>query len=116
MAQQDQLGNARIVNIVLGVWLFISAFIWPHSYSQMTNTWILGVLCVLFALIAMRVPEARYLNTILAVWLFISVWALPSMMLGTQWNNALVAIAIFIVSLAPGYLPGPGTPRPISRP
>jgi len=115
MAQQDQLGNARIVNIVLGVWLFISAFIWPHSYSQMTNTWILGVLCVLFALIAMRVPEARYLNTILAVWLFISVWALPSLSLGTQWNNALVAIAIFIVSLAPGYLPGPGGTRPISR-
>jgi hypothetical protein len=113
MAQQD-FNNARIVNVILGVWLFISAFLWPHTYSQMTNTWILGVLAVAFALLAMRVPEARYLNTILAVWLFISVWALPTMSVATQWNNALVAIAIFLMSLAPGYLGGPGA-RPISR-
>ena len=114
MAQEDY-NNARIVNIVLGIWLFISAFIWPHAYAQMTNTWICGVLCVAFAVIAMRVPEARYLNTILAVWLFISVWALPSISVGTQWNNAIVAIVIFFVSLAPSYLGGPRA-RPISRP
>jgi len=110
----DNVMTARIVNIVLGIWLFVSAFIWPHSYAQMNNTWIVGVLVVVFALIATRVPEARYLNAILAVWLFISVWALPTMSVGTQWNNALVAIAIFLMSLAPGYLGGPGA-RPISR-
>jgi hypothetical protein len=115
MTQVDQAASARFVNIVLGIWLFISAFIWPHTYAQMTNTWILGVLCVAFALIAMRVPEARYLNTILAVWLFISVWALPSVSVGTQWNNAIVAILIFFVSLAPGYLTGPGTTTPRVR-
>ncbi len=115
MAQEDITNNARIIAVVLGVWLFVSAFLWPHSYAQMTNTWIVGVLCVAFALIAMRVPEVRYLNTIRAVWLFISVWALPTINTGTMWNNALVAIAIFIVSLAPGYLPGPGRPGPVSR-
>jgi len=72
------------------------------------------VLCVAFALIAMRVPEARYLNTLLAVWLFISVWALPRVTLATQWNNALVAIGIMALSLSAGYLGGPGS-RPISR-
>ncbi len=101
---QEEYANARIVNVVLGIWLFISAFIWPHSYAQMTNTWIVGELCVAFAVIAMRVAEVRYLNTILAVWLFISVWALPRLNVGTAWNNALVAIAMFFVSLSPGYL------------
>ena len=91
--------SARAVNVVLGVWLFISAFAWPHAQAQMTNTWILGVLCVAFALIAMRVPNTRYLNTAVAVWLFISAFALPSNDVGTIWNNALVAIAIFVVSL-----------------
>jgi hypothetical protein len=114
MTQQDQLANARIVNVVLGVWLFVSAFLWPHSYAQMSNTWIVGALCVVFALVAMRVPEARYLNTILAVWLFISVWALPSISLATQWNNALASVAVFIVSLVPTYLMGQGT-KPTSR-
>ncbi len=109
--------NARLINVLLGVWLFISAFLWPHTYEQMTNTWILGVLCVVFALIAMRVPQARYLNTALAVWLFISAFALPRATTGTLWNNILVAIAIFVVSLAPsgarpGYVTGGPTPPP----
>jgi hypothetical protein len=90
-----------MINVVLGVWLFISAFAWPHSHAQHANTWILGVLCVIFALAAMAAPMARYLNTALAIWLFISAWALPTASVGTIWNNVLVAIAIFIVSLVP---------------
>lgn len=101
---QENLSWPRVANVILGVWLFVSAFIWPHTYAQMTNTWILGVLCVIFAVVAMRVPQVRYLNTVLAIWLFISAWALPSMSTGTRWNNVLVAIAIFFFSLAPGYL------------
>ena len=93
--------GARTVNVILGIWLFISAFSWPHSQAQMANTWILGVLCVVFALIAMRVDQVRYLNTALAIWLFISAFALATHSHGTLWNNALVAIAVFIASLAP---------------
>ncbi len=93
---------ARGINVLLGIWLFISAFVWGHDPAQRTNTWILGVLCVVFALIAMSTAPVRYLNTALAIWLFISVWALPHHVLGTMWNNALVAIAVFILSLVPG--------------
>ncbi|MHB8419053.1 MAG: SPW repeat domain-containing protein [Myxococcales bacterium] len=92
---------ARIANIVLGVWLFISAFLWPHNYAQMTNTWVLGVLCVIFALVALTAPPARYLNTALAVWLFISAFALPTHLQGTIWNNAVAAVLIFFFSLVP---------------
>ncbi len=95
---------ARTLNVILGIWLFISAFVWPHTSSQFANTWILGVLCVVFALIAMRSPPVRWLNTILAIWLFISAFALPHQLIGTVWNNALVAIAIFILSLIPNDL------------
>lgn len=110
----------RIINVILGIWLFISAFVWAHTQAQMTNTWILGVLCVIFALVAMAVPWVRYLNTLLAIWLFISAWALPTVSVGTIWNNVLVAIAIFIVSLvpsgptatAPGFYNRPAPPTP----
>jgi hypothetical protein len=76
----------------------------------LTNTWILGLLCVVFSLIALTLPQARYLNTALAVWLFISAFALPRVNVGTVWNNALVAIAIFLFSLTPGEAL-PGIPR-----
>jgi hypothetical protein len=39
---------------------------------------------------------------VLAIWLFISAWALPTIRAGTTWNNVIVAIAIFVVSLLPG--------------
>ncbi len=102
---------ARTLNVILGIWLFISAFAWDHAAAQQANTWILGVLCVVFALAAMRAPQARWLDAALAIWLFISVWALPHRNLGTMWNDALVAIAIFLLSLVPGDV-RPAVQRP----
>jgi hypothetical protein len=93
--------SPRVINVILGAWLFISAFAWAHSREQMTNTWVVGVLAVCFALAAMALPWVRYLNTVLSVWLFISAWALPTVSIGTVWNNVLVAIAMFVISLVP---------------
>src|SRR5262245_35529310 len=106
--------RARYLNILLGAWLFLSAFLWRHSDPQFTNTWLMGVLCVAFALTALAVPAARYLNTALAIWLFISAFALPRINNGTVWNNALSAIAIFLVSLT-GRGPEMVTPRRPAR-
>lgn len=114
--------SARYVNIILGVWLFISAFLWIHSAEQYTNTWVSGVLCAAFAAVALRVQWMRYLNTALAVWLFLSAWALPTVSTATVWNNVLVSIAIFIVSLIPSarfegiYRQTPGAPTATPMP
>lgn len=112
--RNTNMNNLRWLNVVLGAWLFISAFAWPHSQEQMTNTWIIGALTVVFALAAIRYPQARFANSLLAIWLFISAFALPRVSTATVWNNVIVAIAIFIVSLAPSApttaerLPGTG--------
>lgn len=94
-------GGARIVNIVLGAWLFISAFLWSHSQAQFVNTWIVGLAIAVVALLGLATGPARYLNTAIAIWLFISVWILPGANTGTRWNNAIVAILVFLFSLAP---------------
>ncbi|WP_437808190.1 SPW repeat domain-containing protein [Sorangium sp. So ce1078] len=98
---QSRTAAVRGINIALGVWLFISAFLWRHSQGQFTNTWVVGALCALFAVLAIWAPRARYLNAILAVWLFVSAWSIPALSAATVWNSALVAIAILIVSLVP---------------
>ncbi|WP_437275595.1 hypothetical protein WME90_30660 [Sorangium sp. So ce375] len=89
----------RGINIALGIWLFLSAFLWRHGREDFTNTWVVGALCVLFALIALWAPRARYATAILAVWLFVSAWTIPALLMATVWNNALVAVAILVVSL-----------------
>jgi hypothetical protein len=98
-------GSARYVNIILGAWLFISAFLWHHSPSEYINAWLIGLLVVLTAFVGFWVEQVRYVNTALAVWLFLSAWALPRLTVGTTWNHALVGIAIFIASLIPNAAP-----------
>ena len=93
--------QARYLNVVLGVWLFISDFLWRHSHAQFTNTWIMGIVVAVVAVIAMSVFVARYFNTIAGAWLIISGFALPRVTGGTAWNNVLVGIAVFLVSLVP---------------
>lgn len=92
---------ARVVNVTLATWLFISAFVWPHSPAQFTNTWTMGALCTVIAGLALSTPAVRYANTLLAAWVFLSAFVLPAQHRGTVWNNALVAVAIFAISLVP---------------
>lgn len=102
--------NARMLNIILGVWLFVSAFIWRHAPAAMANTWICGMLAVVFAAFAMAWPAARFLNSALAIWLFFSTFGYSDRA-ATLWNNLLVAIAMFIVSMIPSVSAG----RPVFR-
>lgn len=105
---------ARYVNIVLGVWLVISAFIWPHAMAQQTNAWVVGILAVAFALLAAGREQLRYLNTALAMWLFASIWVLPSIRDATLWNSGIVAAGLFVFSLIPNLRTGtarPAAPR-----
>jgi hypothetical protein len=63
----------RGVNAVLGVWLIISTFLWPHTRAQQLNAFLVGGLAIVFTVAAVLVtPKARYLNAALGVWLFIS--------------------------------------------
>lgn len=98
---QDRNFAYQTANAVLGLWVFISAFLWRHVEPQRTNTWIVGIFIACFALVAMTLPKARYVNTLLSAWLFISAFALPSEHTATMLSNSLVGLVVFIVSLAP---------------
>lgn len=89
----------RWVNAAVGVWLFVSAFLWPHTSSQYTNTWLMGVIAVAVAIIAAGASGFRYVNTAVGAWLIISAFALPTMSAGTRWNNFIVGIVIGVLSL-----------------
>lgn len=92
---------ARYANIILGIWLFISAFVWAHGSAQMTNTWICGILAVGFALLTLASPGFRFANMLLGIWLFISAFALPRVSSGTVVNNAIVGALLFLFALVP---------------
>jgi hypothetical protein len=91
--------TTRIFNALIGIWLFATAFMWPHTSGEMTVTIVAAVLTFALAILAIYTQAARYLNATVAVLLFLSVLTLPSLAKATQWNNAIVAIAIFVAAL-----------------
>ncbi len=91
--------TARWVNVVVGVWLFVSAFLWSHTSAQYANTWIMGVATVVVALSAVGATGLRFLNTAAGVWLMISAFVLPTMSAATRWNNFIVGLVIGLLSL-----------------
>jgi hypothetical protein len=94
----------RWLSSLVGIWLLISAFAWPHSRPDQTNAGIVGALIAFAAFWALFVPQVRCLVTVLAVWLFFSTFALTHAMhhaRDTVWNNVLVAVVTLVLSLVP---------------
>ena|SRR5437764_10455770 len=90
---------ARYVNAGIGVWLFISAFLWPHTSSQYANAWLMGIVIFVIALVAVGASWFRFLNTAAGAWLMISAFVLPTISAATRWNNFTVGVVVLILSL-----------------
>ena len=92
--------TGRIFNVLIGTWLFLSAFGWPHSPAQGLTALICGALTLLTALVSIYYPRVRYLTATIAVVLFVAslATAAPRYDL-TFWHNAIFAIVIFLIAL-----------------
>jgi hypothetical protein len=110
----DRTSPARVLSALLGAWLFLSGFVWDHTPAQRVNAWAVGVLFVAVALVALAASALRRINTALSAWLLASVWALPHASAATMWNDALVAVAVFALSLVPSR--GGEVPSPVGGP
>jgi hypothetical protein len=90
-----------MLNVLVALWLIISAFMWPHSTFQIANTLVCGFLALALAIAGLYDDRAGYLSAVLSAWLFASsVVAMGAPSQATLWNNTLVAIAILVTSLA----------------
>jgi len=54
----------RYTNIALGVWLFVSAFAWPHSRAASGAAWMSGVMIAMIAFSAMWASPSRFFNVV----------------------------------------------------
>ena len=93
--------SGRAASVFLGVWLFFSAFLWPHDPAVRTSTWVTGLVIAAAATAAVFAPAARWVAMAASLWLLGSMLWLPHASTATVWNNGIVAVAVFIVSLVP---------------
>lgn len=95
---------ARIVNMALGLWLFVSVFAWPHTAAQMVNAALVGLLVGLTALSAWSTGPAlplRLFNAALGLWQLVSIGAFPTRSAATNINSAVVGVLVFALALIP---------------
>jgi hypothetical protein len=93
----------RVISVMMGVWLFLSAFLWPHHGAVALTTWIPGLLIAAVALLAVAVPPARFVNVALGLWVLVA--ALANGGADVVWTNGIVGITVFIAALIPPLPP-----------
>ena len=105
----------RYANIVLGAWLFLSAFAWPHRDASFTNSWLAGVLIVAFSVGSLAAPALRWANVLVALWLMLTTVFLWPSTPTTVWNNVIVGLLVFMLSAVtiPGSRAGGAGTRPV---
>src|SRR4051812_11733124 len=92
--------GARLVNGLLGVWLYLSAFLWPHTAFERTNAWVSGIVAVTAALVGLRrVNVGRYVNALVGAWLIVSALFMRKATPGTFWNHLLVGFALALFAM-----------------
>lgn len=91
----------RWANVLVGTWLFVSAFIWPHTTLQLVNALLVGAGCAIAAGIATRTPHVRYVNVALGLWLYASGWFMPVVRAATLNNHAVVSAIMILIALVP---------------
>ncbi|HEY2515513.1 MAG TPA: hypothetical protein VGI39_31815 [Polyangiaceae bacterium] len=95
----DHTRHARDLNVLLGAWLFVSAFAWPHSFDVQMVTCIVGVLVALSGAAAFVADELRYVEAMLGGLLVLAAIVQPNLGVATCVNNVLVGAAVSSLAL-----------------
>jgi hypothetical protein len=97
----------RVVNALLGAWLFASAFLWPHQDNVRLNDWMIGLLAASTAIQAIWAPSLRWANTFLGArlgfWALILEYRSPV----TRLHDLALAGLLVAVSFVSGSVPEP---------
>ena len=93
--------TASTISLLAGIWLFISPWVYgAYATPNAWNSWMVGVLIMLFAAIRMRSPEARgasVVSLLLGIWTFASPWILYPGNAGRFVNSMCVGALVFIL-------------------
>jgi hypothetical protein len=96
--------GARAINAVLGLWLFLSAFLWEHGSRQFHNAWIVAAVVISAALAGLQGARwGRRLNATPGGWLVITALFWSRGDAATFWNHTLVGIAVALFAFAPSW-------------
>ena len=89
--------NIGIANLVLGLWLIISPFLFNYSSGAIGNSVILGIIVAGLAVIRLTVPNqtwASWLNGVVGLWLIVAPFMFGFTEAAVLWNQVIVGIVV----------------------
>lgn len=91
----------RVGNLVIGVWLQVSAFTWPRPDDSRLSAWLPGLLISIVALLSMGAPPMRWLNAFLALWLLLWTFAATCTEPVSYASGVISAVLVFVLATIP---------------
>jgi len=92
------------MNAVLGLFLFFSTFLWPHTAAQRATGWTVGLLAVTAALAGLSGYKwGRSVNAALGGWLIVSAILLPRLRAATLWTELVVGFGLVFLATLPSF-------------
>lgn len=92
---------ARFGNLLLGIGLQASIFLWPHGDEARVSAWFPGLLISTIALLSMGAPPMRWLNAFVAMWLIVWTMAATSAEPLTYAFGIVSGLLVLILSATP---------------
>jgi hypothetical protein len=86
--------TARIFNILMGLWLFASAFVLPQGSAQVATTAICGALTAVFAALTSYNGRSRYVTAAIGALVVVLALALHPLGSATFLHNGVIGISI----------------------
>ena len=104
---QDQnmavVKTTATINLLAGIWLFVSPWVYQSYALNAWNSWIVGALIVVFAASRLSSPITSGLslvNVVLGAWTFASPWIYGYTGDSSRFVNSLcVGVIVFILSI-----------------
>jgi hypothetical protein len=105
-AGRRQITTAGILNIIAGIWILISPWVYGYAVDTggMWNSVIVGIVIAVLALIrasgAYTQAWLSWINAILGLWLIISPWVYGyDNNTGGSWNSIILGIIVCILAV-----------------
>ena len=106
-SSQKTISWASGINLIAGIWLFISTWaVYAQMSAARSNDIIFGIIVFVLAWIRLanraRSGVASWLNVLAGIWLIIAPFALHYESNGQTWNSVVVGIIVAILGIVSG--------------
>lgn len=97
--KSERWGNG-IINLILGMWLIVSPFIFSYTSGAVMNSVLLGILVIALAIVHLSMADQMWVSWsigIAGLWLILAPFILGFTEPAVLWNEIIVGIAIAIL-------------------